>query len=74
MEWSANPTKGELVLVIAGNTEANVSTASIEDLLIEVEQGRSEGLSLKQSVAKVAEKHSLSKSDLYQQVLDSRAS
>ncbi|MCX6497149.1 MAG: 16S rRNA (cytidine(1402)-2'-O)-methyltransferase [Rhodoluna sp.] len=74
LEWSANPTKGELVLVIAGNTAANVSTASIEELLKEVEQGRSEGLSLKQSVAKVAEKHSLSKSDLYQQVLDSRAS
>lgn len=74
LEWSANPTKGELVLVIAGNSEANVSTASMEDLLTEVEQGRSEGLSLKQSVAKVAEKHSLSKSDLYQQVLDSRAS
>jgi len=74
LEWSANPTKGELVLVIAGNTEANVSTASMEDLLEEVEQGRSEGLSLKQSVAKVAEAHSLSKSDLYQRVLDSRAS
>ncbi len=74
LEWSANPTKGELVLVIAGNTEANASTASIEDLLKEVEQGRSEGLSLKLSVAKVAKAHSLSKSDLYQQVLDSRAS
>ena len=74
LEWSANPTKGELVLVIAGNTEANASTASMEDLLAEVEQGRSSGLSLKQSVAKVAETHSLSKSDLYQQVLDSRAS
>jgi len=74
LEWSANPTKGELVLVIAGNSEANHSTATIEDLLKEVEQGRSEGLSLKQSVAKVAEAHSLSKSDLYQQVLDSRAS
>jgi 16S rRNA (cytidine1402-2'-O)-methyltransferase len=74
LEWSANPTKGELVLVIAGNPEASVSSASLEDLLIEVEQGRSEGLSLKQSVAKVADRHSLSKSDLYQQVLDSRAS
>jgi 16S rRNA (cytidine1402-2'-O)-methyltransferase len=74
LEWSANPTKGELVLVIAGNSEASVSSASLEDLLIEVEQGRSEGLSLKQSVAKVADRHSLSKSDLYQQVLDSRAS
>ena len=74
LEWSANPTKGELVLVIAGNSEANHSTATIEDLLKEVEHGRSEGLSLKQSVAKVAEAHSLSKSDLYQQVLDSRAS
>jgi len=74
LEWSANPTKGELVLVIAGNTSAHVSTASMEDLLEEVEQGRSEGLSLKQSVAQVADKHSLSKSDLYQQVLDSRAS
>jgi 16S rRNA (cytidine1402-2'-O)-methyltransferase len=74
LEWSANPTKGELVLVIAGNSEASVSSATLEDLLIEVEQGRAEGLSLKQSVAKVADRHSLSKSDLYQQVLDSRAS
>jgi 16S rRNA (cytidine1402-2'-O)-methyltransferase len=74
LEWSANPTKGELVLVIAGNSEASVTTATIEELLLEVEEGRSAGLSLKQSVAKVAQKHSLSKSDLYQQVLDSRAS
>lgn len=74
LEWSANPTKGELVLIVAGNTAANASTASIEDLLKEVEQGRSDGLSLKLSVAKVAKAHSLSKSDLYQQVLDSRAS
>jgi 16S rRNA (cytidine1402-2'-O)-methyltransferase len=74
LEWSANPTKGELVLVIAGNSDASVTTATLEELLLEVEEGRSAGLSLKQSVAKVAEKHSLSKSDLYQQVLDSRAS
>ena len=74
LEWSANPTKGELVLVIAGNSEASVTTATLEELLIEVEEGRSAGLSLKQSVAKVAQKHSVSKSDLYQQVLDSRAS
>lgn len=74
LEWSANPTKGELVLVIAGNSEATTTSASLEDLLAEVEQGRSEGLSLKLSVAKVADKHSLSKSDLYQQVLDSRDS
>jgi 16S rRNA (cytidine1402-2'-O)-methyltransferase len=74
LEWSANPTKGELVLVIAGNSEASVTTATLEELLLEVEAGRSSGLSLKQSVAKVADKHSLSKSDLYQQVLDSRAS
>ena len=74
LEWSANPAKGELVLVIAGNSEASVTTATLEELLLEVEEGRSAGLSLKQSVAKVAEKHSLSKSDLYQQVLDSRAS
>ena len=74
LEWSANPTKGELVLVIAGNSEASLTTATLQELLLEVEEGRSAGLSLKQSVAKVAEKHSLSKSDLYQQVLDSRAS
>jgi 16S rRNA C1402 (ribose-2'-O) methylase RsmI len=74
LEWSANPTKGELVLVIAGNNAATTTSVSLEDLLAEVEQGRSEGLSLKQSVAKVADKHSLSKSDLYQQVLDSRDS
>ena len=74
LEWSANSTKGELVLVIAGNSEASVSSATLEELLLEVEEGRAEGLSLKQSVAKVALKHSLSKSDLYQQVLDSRAS
>lgn len=74
LEWSANPTKGELVLVIAGNNAATTTSVSLEDLLAEVEQGRSEGLSLKLSVAKVADKHSLSKSDLYQQVLDSRDS
>ena len=74
LEWSANPTKGELVLVIAGNTEATTTSASLEDLLAEVEKSRSEGLSLKLSVAKVADKHALSKSDLYQQVLDSRDS
>lgn len=74
LEWSANPTKGELVLLIAGNSEASVTTATLEELLLEVEAGISSGLSLKQSVAKVADKHSLSKSDLYQQVLDSRAS
>jgi 16S rRNA (cytidine1402-2'-O)-methyltransferase len=74
LEWSANPTKGELVLVIAGNSEASVTTATLEELLLEVAEGRSAGLSLKQSVAKVADQHSLSKSDLYQQVLDSRAS
>lgn len=74
LEWSANPTKGELVLVIAGNTEATTTSASSDDLLAEIQQSRSEGLSLKQSVAKVADKHSLSKSDLYQQVLDSRDS
>jgi 16S rRNA (cytidine1402-2'-O)-methyltransferase len=74
LEWSANPTKGELVLVIAGNNAATTTSASLEDLLAEVEKSRSEGLSLKLSVAKVADKHALSKSDLYQQVLDSRDS
>jgi 16S rRNA (cytidine1402-2'-O)-methyltransferase len=74
LEWSANPTKGELVLVVAGNSSAGESTASVEVLLKEVSNERSQGLSLKQSVAKVAESHSISKSDLYQQVLDSRDS
>ena len=72
--WSADPVKGELVLVLGGNAMAGVSTASQADLLVEVERARSGGLSLKQSVALVADKHSVSKSDLYQQVLDSRAS
>lgn len=73
VQWSESPVKGELVLVIAGNT-GPATEMPLEDLIKEVERGRAEGLSLKQSVAKVAEKYSLSKSDLYQQVLDSRDS
>ena len=72
LEWAAVEPRGELVLVIAGADKDQESEATAEELLESVERLRSEGLSLKQSVAKVAKAHSISKSELYQQVLDSR--
>lgn len=70
--WAEEEPRGEIVLVISGASEVITPDVHSPDLLAEVEQLRSSGLSLKQSVAVVAAKHSVSKSELYQAVLDNR--
>ena len=72
--WAEVEPRGELVLVIAGVSQEEKPEATEADLLEAVEFARNSGLSLKQSVAKVALANGVSKSDLYQQVLDSRES
>jgi len=74
LTWAEVEPRGELVLVIAGISEEEKPEATEADLLEAVEFARNSGLSLKQSVAKVALANGVSKSDLYQQVLDSRES
>jgi len=74
LEWAQGEPRGELVLVIAGVSQEEKPEATQADLLEAVEFARNSGLSLKQSVAKVALANGVSKSDLYQQVLDSRES
>ena len=74
LTWAEVEPRGELVLVIAGISQEEKPEATQADLLEAVEFARNSGLSLKQSVAKVALANGVSKSDLYQQVLDSRES
>jgi 16S rRNA (cytidine1402-2'-O)-methyltransferase len=74
LTWTEVEPRGELVLVIAGISQEEKPEATEADLLEAVEFARNSGLSLKQSVAKVALANGVSKSDLYQQVLDSRES
>ena len=74
LTWAEVAPRGELVLVIAGISQEEKPEATEADLLEAVEFARNSGLSLKQSVAKVALANGVSKSDLYQQVLDSRES
>lgn len=74
LTWAEVEPRGELVLVIAGTSQEEKPEATEADLLEAVEFARNSGLSLKQSVAKVALANGVSKSDLYQQVLDSRES
>ncbi len=74
LSWAEVEPRGELVLVIAGISQEEKPEVTSADLLEAVEFARNSGLSLKQSVAKVALANGVSKSDLYQQVLDSRES
>ena len=74
LTWAEVEPRGELVLVIAGISQDEKPEVTSADLLEAVEFARNSGLSLKQSVAKVALANGVSKSDLYQQVLDSRES
>lgn len=67
--WAKTEPKGEMVLVIAGATA--VSVAAI-DLVEEVNQRVAAGSALKPAVADIANQHEVSKSELYQLVLDSR--
>ena len=74
LTWAEVEPRGELVLVIAGISQEEKPEATEADLLEAVEFARNSGLSLKQSVAKVALANGVSKSDLNQQVLDTRES
>lgn len=71
--WAEEEPRGEIVLVISGSTEVISRDVNSADLLDEVESSRAAGASLKQSVAEVAARYSVSKSELYQAVLDARA-
>ena len=71
--WAEEEPRGEIVLVIAGAVKEVTADVNSADLLSAVQTGKNSGLSLKQSVAEVAAKYSVSKSELYQAVLDARA-
>ncbi|MCX8530546.1 MAG: 16S rRNA (cytidine(1402)-2'-O)-methyltransferase [Rhodoluna sp.] len=68
IEWAKTDPKGEMVIVIAG---AQPKVVTIESLVEEVLADKTNGL--KQAVAMVAERHSVSKSALYQAALEARA-
>lgn len=70
-EWSKVTPKGELVLVIAGQTDK--AAANLTELVQIVEALRGSGKSLKDAVAVVAKMAGVSKSALYDQTIASRA-
>jgi len=70
-EWANLTPKGELVLVIAGQTEK--AAANLTELVEIVEALRGSGKSLKDAVAVVAKLAGVSKSALYDQTIASRA-
>ena len=61
-EWAKTDPKGEMVLVIKG---VELKLKSPEEVVDEVLELSASGLGLKQAVAEVSEKHSVSKSELY---------
>ena len=61
-EWAKTDPKGEMVLVIEG---VELKTKSPEEVVDEVLELSAAGLGLKQAVAEVSQKHSVSKSELY---------
>ena len=67
--WSAEEPRGEIVLVVAGAEPAQKAAI---DLVPAVEQLVSSGTKLKEAVADIAQLNGVSKSELYQLVLDSR--
>jgi len=71
-ERTAGGVLGEIVVVVEG-ADAAGSTATLEDLVEIVEERVEAGERLKDACAAVAEGSTLTKRDLYQAVLDSRA-
>ena len=71
-ERTAEGVLGEIVVVLEGADGAD-SAASLEDLVEYVEDRVSGGERLKDACAAVAEGSTVTKRDLYQAVLDSRA-
>ncbi len=70
-DWANVEPKGELVICIAGNTSDKA--VDLSELIEIVEALRTSGNSLKDAVAKVAELAGVSKSELYDQTIASRA-
>jgi 16S rRNA (cytidine1402-2'-O)-methyltransferase len=69
IEWAKGEPKGEMVLVIAGAAAAEVAAIDVVSLVLQLVDS---GEKLKPAVAEIAESHGVSKSELYQLVLDSR--
>lgn len=69
VEWSKDEPKGEMVLVIEGAVPAKFT---VTDLVAEAVALAESGVGLKQAVAELAENTGVSKSELYQLVLEAR--
>ena len=69
VEWAKTEPKGEMVLVLAGAQEVEHKAIDVVDQVIALVEA---GNKLKPAVAQVAEQAGVSKSELYQLVLDSR--
>lgn len=68
-EWAAGEPKGEMVIVIEG---AEPPKFTVTDLVAEAIALAESGIGLKQAVAELAENTGVSKSELYQLVLEAR--
>lgn len=66
--FSENQPKGEFVIVIAGNTDANSEES--EKNMIEELKTLMQSESLKESVQKISEKYEVSKKNIYQKALE----
>lgn len=71
ISWAANEPKGEIVIVISGQTEKE--PVDLKELVEIVEALKSSGKSLKDAVSIVAKLAQVSKSELYDQTIASRA-
>ncbi len=69
VEWAATEPKGEMVLVIAGASATAASAADLVDQAIALAES---GTGLKSAVAELSEAFGVSKSELYQLVLERR--
>ena len=71
LDWAKTEPKGEMVLVISGNTK--ISTPDLKELVGIVEALKASGKSLKEATSTVAKLAGVSKSELYDQTIASRA-
>ena len=67
--WAKGDPKGEMVIVLAGAEPVEANAADVVTLVNQLVES---GEKLKPAVAQIAESHGVSKSELYQLVLDSR--
>ena len=69
MAATAEGTRGEIVLVVAGSAGASVGVEQVVDQVLTLAD---QGLRLKQAAAQVAQTHGLRKNELYQAALAAR--